>query len=183
MGYNPDFQVVIAKELNRQIWMSSDNLCRKQCRELMYLLYVADTPTLLLFTVSLGRAIWKSHLRVKMKVRERNLVEKIKHRARVRQKRQGGKPRLVLIVGSFRMRLGFRLRPSYAFRVVRHSSAKNHPAEFGSRMYRLALAMQFLSFRNICVTSVWEFWVVYLVKQVFGFWRSIAIGEELNFFH
>lgn len=196
MGYNADFQVVIAKELNRQLWMSSENLCRKQCRELLYLLYVADTATLLSFTVSLGRAIWEHHLRAKRRIYERKLLEKMKQRERGRQKKLGGKPRLVVMVGRgvksgaskqekgnvgcLWVRLGFRLRPVYGFRVLRHRSAKHDQAEFGSRMYRLALAMRFLSFRNICVTSEWEFWAVYLVKQVFGFWRSIAIGGELN---
>lgn len=196
MGYNADFQVIIAKELHRPVWMSSENLGRKQCRELLYLLYVADTATLLSFTVCLGRVIWESHLRAKRRIIKRKLLENLRLRERCRQKKLSGKPGLVVVagrgwksgalkqgkgnVGCLWVRLGFRLRPIHAVRVARHRSVKHQNAEFGSRMYRLALAMRFLSFRNICATSEWEFWAVHLVKQVFGFWRSIAIGGELN---
>lgn len=190
MGYNADFQVVIAKELNRQIWMSSENLGRKQCRELLYLLYMADSATLLSYTVSLGKLIWGNHLRAKRRTLRRRLLEKIKQRELGREKRKTrGKVRLLVMMcrggkqwkanQGFWTRVGFHMRPIFVYRNARHRVVKRN-VEVGSRVYRLALAMGFLSFRNLCVTTEWEFWAVCLVQQVFGFWRSIAIGGGLS---
>lgn len=196
MGYNADFQVVIAKELSRQIWMTSENLGRKQCRELLYLLYMADSATLLSFTVSLGRLIWSNHLRAKRRSLKRKLLEKVKQREQVREKRKvQGRVRLVVMAsrggklgaikqwkvnpGFLLAKIGFHVRPRIVYSTMRHKVVKRN-VEVGSRVYRLALAMGFLSFRNVCVTSEWEFWAVCLVQQVFGFWRSIAIGGGLS---
>ncbi|KAL9238735.1 hypothetical protein vseg_013119 [Gypsophila vaccaria] len=194
MGYNADFQVVIAKELNRQIWLSSKTLCRKQCRELLYLLYMADSSTLLSFVVSLGRLVWRSHLRAKRRFLKKKLSVKIKDRERGREKRRR-KSGLVVVLDrgrkvavvyrkrpnkrSGRRIVGCRMRSKLAFRVVRRRTGKQN-VKVGSRVYRLGLAMSFLSFRNVCVTSKWEFLAVCLVQQVFGFWRSISIGGELD---
>ncbi|XP_021737497.1 uncharacterized protein LOC110704017 [Chenopodium quinoa] len=190
MGYNADFQVVIAKELGRHIWMSSENLGRKQCRELLYLLYMADSATLLSYTVSLGKIIWCNHLKAKRRALKRKLLEKIKQRELGREKRKmKGRVRLVVMVNrggkkgkagpGLWARIGFHLRPKFVYRNARRRVVKRNVA-VGSRVYRLALAMGFLSFRNLCVTSEWEFWAVCLVQQVFGFWRSIAIGGGLS---
>lgn len=190
MGYNADFQVVIAKELSRHIWMSLENLGRKQCRELLYLLYMADSATLLSYTASLGKLIWANHLRAKRRALKRKLSEKIKQRELGREKRKmRGRVRLVVIMSrggkqckanpGFWSRIGFHMRPRFVFKNTKHRVVKRN-VEVGSRVYRLALAMGFLSFRNLCVTSEWEFWAVCLVQQVFGFWRSISIGGGLS---
>ena len=198
MGYNDDFQAVIANELNRQIWMSSEILGRKQCRELLYLLYMADSATLLSFTVVLGRFIWDNHLRAKRRALKRKLLEKIKQQelGRENRKTRGGVRLAVMaskggnfwtikqcktIPGFLWAKLAFHLKPRFMYSMVRHRTVKRK-VEVGSRVYRLALAMRFLSFRNIRVTSEWEFWAVCLVQQVFGFWKSIAIGGGLSDF-
>ncbi|KAK9755675.1 hypothetical protein RND81_01G042600 [Saponaria officinalis] len=194
MGYNADFQVVIAKELNRQIWLSSKTLCRKQCRELLYLLYMADSSTLLSFVVSLGRLVWRSHLRAKRRSLKRKLLEKIRDRERGRENRRK-KSGLVMVLArgrkfavvyrkkpnmSFSRRtIGCLMKSRMVFKVERRRTGKEN-VKVGSRVYRLGLAMSFLSFRNVCVTSKWEFLAVCLVQQVFGFWRSISIGGELD---
>ncbi|CAO2840764.1 unnamed protein product [Amaranthus hypochondriacus] len=196
MGYNADFQVVIAKELNRQIWMSTEKLGRKQCRELLYLLYMADSATLLSFTVSLGRLIWVNHLRAKRRILKRKVFTKVKQQERSREKRKrregvrlavmmsrggkvGGIKQCEVNPRFLRAKVGFHLKPRLMCRMARQRVVKPN-VEVGSRVYRLALAMGFLSFRNVCVTSEWEFWTVCLVQQVFGFWRSIAIGGGLS---
>lgn len=53
-------------------------------------------------------------------------------------------------------------------------------SEIGSPMYRLAMAMNVLSFRNVYITSEWEFWAICFIKEVCGFWRSIAFGDGLS---
>ncbi|XP_074267997.1 uncharacterized protein LOC141591532 [Silene latifolia] len=194
MGYNADFQVVIAKELNRQIWLSSENLCRKQCRELLYLLYMADSATLLSFTVSLGRLVWRSYLRGKRKILKQKLSNRINKRERERKKRKGKSGMVVVLARRRRggvvysrkanarferYTIGFLMRLRLVYRVARRARSKKN-VKVGSRVYRLGLAMGFLSFRNVCVTSEWEFFAVCLVQQVFGFWRSISIGGELD---
>ncbi|KAL9228054.1 hypothetical protein vseg_003672 [Gypsophila vaccaria] len=199
MGYIGDYQHTAARELNRRIWKRKGRLSKKRIRRLQYLLCAVDSATLLGFTVSLGKLIWSDRLRVKRMIFEKKLSEKIRQRGakkkarrgrpgRVRARRRGGavkkqKGRKGNVVVT-KFVTGFHMRPVWGsnFRImVRRKVTRKHatPA-FGSLMYRLAMAMNVLCYRNVCITSEWEFWTVCFVQRVCGFWRSVAIADGLS---
>ncbi|XP_021760127.1 uncharacterized protein LOC110724953 isoform X1 [Chenopodium quinoa] len=199
MGYNGDYKSMLSQELNSRLWKRDGKLSRKRMRRFHFLLFTADSPTLLSFTVALGRLIWSNKLMAKRRNFEKKLSEKIKEWS-VKKKKRRGKPgklrarKLSLkkgkrkkrkeyvavskIVFGFQMRpvLGSRLRMVIKRKVRRHHSKSDH----GSQMYRLAMAIKYLSLRNVYVTSEWEFWTICFVQEVTGFWGSIALQEDLS---
>ncbi|XP_074276222.1 uncharacterized protein LOC141599977 [Silene latifolia] len=201
MGYNVgDYKLTAAKELSRRIWTRDGRLSKKRMRRLQHLLCVVDSPTLLEYTVSVGKLVWRDRLMMRRMVFEKKLSEKIKQR-RIKKKKRRGKPGRVwarrrvcgvvkkqngrkrkVVVPKFVT--GFRMRPvrgsNFRIMVRRKVTRKHVKAAFGSLMYRLAMAMNVLCYRNVFITSEWEFWTICLVQKICGFWRSVAIADGLS---
>ncbi|KAK9723974.1 hypothetical protein RND81_05G038300 [Saponaria officinalis] len=199
MGYIGDYQNSAAKELNRRIWKRNARLGKKPIRRLQCLLCAADSATLLTFTVSLAKLIWSDSLRVKRMIFQKKLSEKIRQRStkkkarrgrpgrvRVRReccvvKKQKGRKRNVVVT---KFVMGFHIRPVWGsnFRILmrRKVTRKHVTPPFGSLMYRLAMAMNVLCYRNVRITSEWEFWMICFVQRICGFWRSVTISDSLS---
>lgn len=199
MGFNGDYKSMLARELNSRRWKKKSKLSRKWMRRFQFLLFSADSPTLLSFTVSLGRLIWSENLKAKRRKFEKKLSEKIKEWSVKKRKRRGkpGKMRARRRLDIEKKRkerkgnvavpkvvIGFQMRPVLGSRlrmVVKRKVTRQHvKVAYGSLMFRLALAMKYLCSRNLFITSEWEFWTICFVQKVTGFWGSIAFHEDLS---
>ncbi|XP_021730625.1 uncharacterized protein LOC110697562 [Chenopodium quinoa] len=182
MGYNGDYKSMLSQELNSRLWKRNGKLSRKRMRRFHFLLITADSPTLLSFTVALGRLIWSNKLMVKRRNIEKKLSEKIKEWSVKKKKRQGKPGKLKARKLSLkkekrkkrkeyvvvpRIVFGFQMRPVLGSRlrlVIKRKMRRQHSkSDHGSQMYRLAMAMKYLSLRNVYITSEWEFWTVCFV--------------------
>lgn len=66
--------------------------------------------------------------------------------------------------GSLWVRLWFRMRFVFRFRVLGYRMVNYYSVEVGSCLYRFIIVMFYLLFRNVCVMFEWEFWIVCFVK-------------------